>query len=156
MAASFAEFMEKDENRSISTNEVKDGSDDYMKAANMTGAIVFGCTIGLGIIALLVAIRKARSRYREYVMGETQQHPSHLQEIITPYPSLPKSFFSISNSTADPNHDELHDLDFSMDEMGVDDRDTLRKIPFHSFEIEEEEEVENGVEEDDIVPATES
>ena len=70
-------------------------------AANATGLTVLICTILLGFVFTAVIMCKARSRYREYMLGSTtttqQPHQQQQQQqeedpvIISLYPALPSS-----------------------------------------------------------------
>lgn len=68
-------------------------------AANATGLTVLVCTILLGLVFATVIMCKARSRYREYMLGSTSTQQPHQQQqeqqydpvIISLYPALPSS-----------------------------------------------------------------
>ena len=88
--------------QAISSSNGEDASSAMMDAANAAGVTVLACTLALGIVFLTVALFKARSKYKEYMLGSTnaphqktttdhgqEQYTGEKYAVITLYPTFP-------------------------------------------------------------------
>lgn len=98
--------MQKAANVVVAANDAAEiDSAKMMEAANLAGATVLMCTVMLGLMFFAMLLWRARSRYREYMLGitatttnpaatsseeeEEQQQQSCRACVISLYPALP-------------------------------------------------------------------
>ena len=72
------------------------GDEDPLRVASTVGTVMLLCMLALAMVAGIVAVWQARSRYREYVMGATSKEEDSgaasaaaAEDVITLYTALP-------------------------------------------------------------------
>lgn len=57
-------------------------------SANVMGLAILLCTLAMAMGAACIALKKARSKYRDYIMGSSETQPT-ASVVVSEYPAFP-------------------------------------------------------------------